>query len=292
MIIVPGSASPKLASRIAEGLGCGLIRPELARFPDGETYARIPGDLRGEHAVIVQSTCHPQNENLIELFLLLDAAKGLGARRVTAAVPYFGYARQDRRFKPGEAMSAHAMCRLMGSAGADDMLTVDIHEEEIVRGSPIPAKSLTAAPLLGRHIARLGLKDALILGADEGALKLARDVAAELGADHSCLRKRRLTPTMVVTEPECPDVAGRDVVIVDDIISTGGTMIEAATVLKERGAEGIYAFCIHPVFADEVEGKILAAGVREVIATDTIEHRASAVSVAPLFVEALREGGP
>ena len=286
-MVIAGSASPKLAARVAKQLKCPLAKSELKHFPDGELYVRLDAKLEGEHAVIVQSTCHPQNDNLIELFLLLDAAKDLGARHVTAAVPYLAYARQDKRFKPGEAISIRTVCKLIERAGADDFLTIDVHEDEIIRNFSIPAYDLTAMPLLGRHLAKLKLQDPVILGADQGSLERARRVAAELIADYDYLQKRRVTPKKVVTAPKRLDVAKRDVVLVDDIISTGDTIIEAARILRRQHARKIYVICTHPVLAGDALRKILRAGVRAVIATDTIEHRTSVVSVASIIADAI-----
>jgi len=289
MITVAGSASGKLAARVAKSLGCPLVRPEVTRFPDGESYVRADHDFRDEHAIVVQSTCYPQNDNLIELFLLLDTAKDLGAKRVTAVVPYFGYARQDKRFKPGEAVSVRTMCKLIERAGADDIFTVDIHEEEIMANFAIPAYNLTAMSLIGRYIDKhLDLRDPVVLAPDQGALRHAKRAAAEFMADYDYLYKTRQTSTKVTMRPKRLNVSRRDVVIVDDIISTGGTVIEAVRILKKQGARDIYAACTHPVLAGGALRKIIAAGARKVIATDTIEHKTSVISVAPVIAEAIR----
>jgi ribose-phosphate pyrophosphokinase len=287
MIIVAGSASGKLAARVAKLLKCPIAKPEVKRFPDGESYVRIDYDFKNEHAIIVQSTCYPQNENLIELFLLLDTAKDLGARRVTAVVPYFGYARQDKRFKPGEAISVRTICKLIERAGADDLLTVDIHEEEIMANFAIPAYNLSAMAAIGRYLADLDMHDPVVLAPDQGALRHARRVAAEFMADYDYLEKTRITPTKVTVRPKRLNVSKRDVTIVDDIISTGGTVIEAIKMLKKQGAGKIYAACTHPVLVGDALRKILAAGARKVIATDTIEHKTSLVSVAPVIAKAI-----
>lgn len=288
MITVAGSASGKLAARVAKLLECPLVKPEVTRFPDGESYVRVDHDFRDEHAIIMQSTCYPQNDNLIELFLLLDTAKDLGAKRVTAVVPYFGYARQDKRFKPGEAVSVRTMCKLIERAGADDIFTVDIHEEEIMANFAIPAYNLTAMSLIGRYVERLDLRDPVVLAPDQGALRHAKRAAAEFMADYDYLYKTRQTSTKVTMRPKRLDVSKRDVVIVDDIISTGGTVIEAVRILKKQGARDIYAACTHPVLAGGALRKIIAAGARKVIATDTIEHKTSVISVAPVIAEAIR----
>ncbi len=288
MIVIAGSASPKLATQVAKALKCPLTKPELKRFPDGELYVRANADLGDEHAVIVQSTCYPQNDNLIELSILLDTAKDLGAKRVTAVVPYLAYARQNKRFKPGEAISIRTICKLIEHAGADDFLTVDVHQDEIMRNFSIPAYNLTAMPLLGKYIAGLGLHYPVILGADQGALERARRVAAELVADYDYLEKKRITPKKVATRPKRLEVSKRDVVLVDDIISTGGTIIEAAKILKRQGARKIIAACTHGVLAGDVLRKISAAKVKPVIVTDTIESRVSMVSAAPVIAGAIR----
>ena len=288
MVVIAGSASPKISAGLAKQLGQPLIKPELTRFPDGELYVRIDGKLEGEHAIVVQSIPYPQNDNLVELCLLLDLVKDLGASRVTGVVPYLAYARQDKRFKPGEAISVRTVCKLIERAGASDVFTVDVHEEEVMRNFAIPAYNLTAMPSIGKYLVKLGLRDPIIIAPDQWASPLAKRVAVELMADHDYFEKRRMTPTQVEVRPKRLSAAGRDVVIVDDIISTGGTIIEAARILKKQGSRRLYAACTHPVFAGKALKKVLAAGVRKVVATDTIEHRTSVVSVAPVIAEALR----
>ncbi len=288
MKVIAGSASPILSKRVAKQLSCQMVEPEIKRFPDGELYVRIGAELKGERVVVVQSTYRPQNDNLIELCFLLDAAKDLGAQRVTAVAPYLSYARQDKRFKPGEAISLRTVSKLISQSGADEFITVDVHEEESTRNFSIPAYPLTAMPLLGQYLGRLKLKDPIILGADQGAAERAKRVAVELGVEHDYLEKRRITPAQVVTRPKRLDVAKRDVVIVDDIISTGGTILGATKILRKQRARGIYAACTHLVLVGKALPKLRAAGVKRVIGTDTIEHKVSAVSVAPLIAKAIR----
>lgn len=290
MIIIAGSASSKLAERVARQLNCPLLNPEIKRFPDGELYVRLDNKLEEEHVVIVQSTHHPQNDNLIELFLLLDAAKDLGARHVTAAIPYLTYARQDKRFKPGEATSAHTICRLIEHAGADDFLTVDMHNNGVIQNFSIPTYNLTAMPLLGQYLAKLQLQEPVILGIDQESLERVRRVAAELKADYDYLGKLKVSPKKITIQPKHLEVAKRDVILVDDIISTGEIVIEATQILRRQRARKIYAACTHPVLSGDALQKILKVGVHAVIATDTIEHRTSVVSVAPLIAGAIRQG--
>jgi|CryGeyStandDraft_7_1057128.scaffolds.fasta_scaffold14372_6 ribose-phosphate pyrophosphokinase len=288
MKVIAGSASELLAGRLAKALGCPLVKPERKRFPDSETYLRIPEEVKGEHVIVVQSTCSPTNDNLIELSLLLSAAKDLGAGRVTAVVPYFGYARQDKRFKPGEAISVRTVCKIIESADADDLFTVDIHEDEVIKNFAIPAYNISAMPLIGRYLAKLNLHAPVVLGADQGSLVRARRAAAEISAAYDYLEKTRLTPTEITIKTKRLNVAAKDVVVVDDIISTGVTLMGAIKVLKKQKARRIYAACTHPVFVGKALRRILAAGVKKVIATDTIEHKTSVISVAPIIAEAIR----
>ncbi len=290
MITIAGSASSKLAERVAKQLKCPLLNPEIKRFPDGELYVRLDNKLEEEHVVIVQSTHHPQNDNLIELFLLLDAAKDLGARRVTATVPYLTYARQDKQFKPGEATSTHTICKLIEHAGADDFLTVDMHNNGVIQNFSIPTFNLTAMPLLGQYLAKLKLQDPVILGIDQESLERVRRVAAELKADYDYLGKPKVALKKITIQPKHLEVAKRDVILVDDIISTGGTIIEATRILRSQRARKIYAACTHPAVTEDTLQKILKAGVQAVIATDTIEHRTSVVSVAPIIAGTIQQG--
>jgi len=290
LIIIAGTASPKLAARVATQLRCPLLNPEIKRFPDGELYVRLDAKLEGKHVVIVQSTSQPQNDNLIELFLMLDAAKDLGAQHVTAVVPYLTSPRQDKRFKPEEATSVHTICKLIEHAGADDFLTLDMRNDETMQNFSIPTCNLTAMPLLGQYLAKLKLQDPVILGVNQESLERVRMVAAELKADYDYLEKRRMNPKKIAIQPKHLEVAERDVVLVDDIISTGGTIIEATRILRRQHARKIYAACAHPVLAEDALQKILKVGVRAVIATDTIEHRTSVVSVAPIIAGAIQQG--
>jgi ribose-phosphate pyrophosphokinase len=292
MLIVAGSASLKLAERVAKQLKCRLTKPELRRFPDGELYARIPGEVRGKNVAVIQSTCHSPNENYMELFLLLDAAKDLGAKKVTAVIPYLAYARQDKRFEEGEAVSLRTVAKLVESVGTDEVCVVDMHAHRVEKLSKIfniPAQNLTAAPLLGKHIAEnYQLKNPVVIGPDEEAQQWARAAGEAIGADWDYMIKKRLGPEEVEIKPRKLQVRGRDVIVIDDIISTGGTMIEAIKILKKHGARKIHAACTHGVLVGDALEKIRRAGVREVFATDTIEGEISKVSVAPIIADALR----
>ncbi|MFH1821807.1 MAG: ribose-phosphate diphosphokinase [Methanobacteriota archaeon] len=288
MIIISGSASPKLSAQVASLLGAELVNAEIRHFPDGELYGRIDADLRRKPVAIIQSTCHPQNDNLIELLLLLDTAKILGAKRIVAIIPYLAYTRQDKRFNPGEAISLRTISKLISQSGAEEIITVDIHQEETLGNFSIPAFNLTAMPLLGRYLKDLDLKNPIFIGADQGSIKRSALVALELKAEHYHLEKRRITPENVIVYPKNLSVKGRDIVMVDDIVSTGGTIIGAAKMLQEQGARDVYVACAHPVLSGNARQKLKDAGIKQVIATDTIEKDESVVSVAPLIADMLK----
>lgn len=293
MLVVGGSASEDLAKNISDELDCEFISVEKKRFPDGEIYVKIPGEVEGEDVVVVQSTYYPPNQNYMELFLTLDAASDLGADKVTAVIPYFAYARQDKRFEPGEAVSRVTVSKLIESAGADEVFTLELHSTEIGEIKDlfeIPAHNLTAAPTLAKFIERnFDLVDPVVMAPDEGAKEWAEMAGDSIGADWDYMVKEREGPEDIDITPRELSVDGRDVLVIDDIISTGGTMSEAVSIIRENGARKVYAACTHPVLTGEAPDNIEEAGAEEVISTDTIESEASKVSVAPVFAEAIRE---
>jgi len=288
MIVIAGSASPKLSAQVANLLGAELVNAEFKRFPDGEIYVRAEAEVRRKPVAIIQTTCPPQNDNLFELLLLLDAVKVLGASRIVAVIPYLAYARQDKRFKPGEAISLRTVSKLISQSGAAEVITIDVHQEEALGNFSIPAFSQTAMPLIGRHLKSLDLRNPVIIGADQGSMKRATLVALELGAEHYFLEKRRISPENVVIYPKNLSVENRDVVMVDDIVSTGGTIISATKMLMEQGARDVYVACAHPVLAGNAMERLKEAGIKQIIATDTIEKDVSLVSVAPLIADMLK----
>jgi len=291
MLIVAGSASSKLAERVAKQLKCELTKPELKLFPDGELYVRIPADVKGEDVAIIQSTCYPPNQNYMELLLLLDTARDLGAEEITAIIPYFAYARQDNRFKEGEAVSLYTVAKLIESVGTKKVYTVDMHAHrvgDIQKIFKAPAQNLTAAPLLAKYLAdNYQLEDPVIIGPDEEAERWAKGAGEALDADWDYMVKERLGPKEVKIKPRKLEVEGRDAMVIDDIISTGETMVEAIKILKNHGARKIYAACVHAVLAGDALENIRKAGAEDIFATDTIERKISKVSVAPLIADAI-----
>lgn len=292
MRIVGGSASEDLAEGISEELGSELVDVERKKFPDGEIYVRLEEDVEDEEVVVVQSTCYPPNDNYMELFLLLDVVRDLCAEKISAVIPYLAYARQDERFEFGEAVSLKTVAGLIEAAGADEVYLLDLHARDI--GSPpeffeVPAYNLTATPLLGEFMyENYDLDNPVFLGPDEEAGKWAKMAGEAVGADWDYMIKNRLGSEQVEITPRELDVEERDVVIVDDIISTGGTMREAVRILKAHGADDIYAVCTHPVLSGDALDSLREAGAKEVVGTDSIPSEVSDVTVAPVFSEALR----
>ncbi len=282
IVVVSGSASINFGINLAKGLGSRLAVVEASRYPDGECYVRIPDDLTGDTVVLVQTT-YP-DECIIELFLTVDAVREFDIERLILVVPYFGYARQDKKFKSGEAVSARALTRHL-QIGVDTFLTVDIHEEKILGMFEIPARNITAMREIGAFLSPL--QPDLVLAPDQGAVELARIAADELGCSWDYLEKTRLNGSNVVMKPKNLQVKDLNVAIVDDIISTGGTIATAAEQLRDQGATKIFAACTHGLFAKDGLDRVksICTGV---FATDTIKNSARALSAAPAIVEALR----
>jgi ribose-phosphate pyrophosphokinase len=287
ILIIGGSASQKLAAKIAWELEDTLCPVETRKFPDGERYLRIKEDV-DDGAVVVQSTGYPQDENLIELFLILKTLQEMGVEDVKVVIPYFGYGRQERRFKDFEAVSASIMADMIEFCGASELLCVSLHEDDIRDFFDIPVHNLSAMQPIAEHIGEM-FEDPVIVAPDKGALGFAEEIAAILGCECDHMEKTRISPEKVETHPKTMDVKGRDTVIIDDIISTGGTIVNATNILRKDGAESVVVSCVHPVLVGDALLKIFAAGVDDVIGTDTLRSDVSTVSVAGIVAQKLRE---
>ena len=288
MIVVPGPASQSLGQKVAETLDAQIVSVNLKSFPDGEYGLRFDGDLKGEEVVVVQSTGPPQDTNIMQLLLMLDAAKDLGAEKVTAVVPYLAFARQDKRFLAGEVVSANTVVKLIEACGTDQFITVNIHSENTLKRFSIPTLNLSAITLLAEHLKSRGLDGAFALSPDKGAVELAEEADRVLGGGCGWLRKERDRITgEIQVEEKSLNVKGRNVVVFDDIISTGGTIARAVKMLKTQGARRVYAACVHPLLIGEAKQKILENGAEEIVGTDSIPSSVRTVSLAPLIAEAL-----
>lgn len=286
-MIIGGSASQKLAALISKELDETLCPLETRKFPDGERYIRIGGNLESD-AVVIQSTGYPQDQNLLELFLILKTLKSLDVENIKVVIPYFGYARQEKRFKTGEAISAQVVSELLEACGASEIFSINLHEDGLRNLFNIPAHNLSAMPLIAEYIGE-HLDDPVIVAPDKGALGFASEIAGILGCDSDHLEKTRISPDKVETRTKDLDVQGREAVIIDDIISTGGTIINASHILRQHGASKIVVSCVHPVLVEDALLRIFASGVDDVIATDTLQSDASTISVAPLIADFIGE---
>lgn len=283
MIVIGGSSSKALAQDLAKELGVRYIQPNIARFPDGECYVRIEEEDIDDEAIIVQNS-HPDS-NLVELLLLQDAAVGLGARKITSVVPYFGYARQDERFKKGEALSAKVMVNLMEMT-SKRLVTVDVHKPIVLDWFHGAAHDVHAAPSIGDFFKGHGID--LVLAPDEGAMQRAAEVGKVIGAEVDHLEKTRLSGELVRMAPKNVDAKDKNALIVDDIISTGGTIEAAANQLKIMGARSVTAVCTHGLFAKGALDRLRKC-CNAVYSTNTIENDVSVISVAPQIAKAVKK---
>lgn len=278
-----------LAKSIAGNLGIEYLQVESKIFPDGETCLRFTENFRNEKIILIHS-CFPQQDiRLMELFMMLDAAKDLGAKDVIAVIPYLAYARQDKRFRMGETIGIKTVVKLIEACGADAFLTVDAHEVDILKLFNIKAINLTAMPELGKYLKELDLNKPVVIAPDKGAIDLAKKVAAIIETDCTYFTKTRdLKTGKVETCAKNGDVEGRDAVLIDDMISTGGTIANSANIIKCQGAKKVIAACTHPLLIDNAKKRLKEAGIDEIIGTDTVESDVSKISVANIISEALR----
>ena len=284
MFVVGGSASQLLSKELAKSLRAKLANVEIKRFPDDECYVRIDEDLDDQEVFLVQTSW--PDRNIVELFLLQDAIKEFDVDSLTTVVPYFGYARQDKQFKPGEPISARAIARLI-QMNTDEFITVDVHAPSVTdwfEGKS--AKNVVAYPEIGKYLKGKGIE--LILSPDEGRADNAKRVADVVNCEADFLVKERLDGETVKMTPKRLDAKGKKVAIVDDIISTGGTIVKAAEQLRKQGAAKIYAVCTHGVFAGNAIPK-LEAVCDDICTTDTIENPKTCISVAPQIARIARD---
>jgi ribose-phosphate pyrophosphokinase len=281
MKVICTEQSQVLATRVARALKTTVVEVKYSRFPDGELYL-LAGEI-DDDMVIVGSVV--DNDSLVQLMLLADACDRATNRLV---LPYMAYARQDKRFKAGEPVSSRVVARAL-SQGVSEVITVNIHEKDVLKSFSVPAQNLSLATDIGSYIRTLGLDNPLILAPDEGAMAFAGQVASAGGWDSDHLEKTRLSGVEVRMAPRQLSAKARSVVIVDDIISTGGTIATAAGMLYQQGAKDIFAACVHGVFTGGAYARLMATGIRDVICSDTIERSCSRVSAADQIALALKK---
>jgi ribose-phosphate pyrophosphokinase len=292
MMIVPGPASQELGRKIAELPKQKIIPIEFKRFPDGESYIRFDGEVENKDVVIVQTTSPPQHENLVQLLLMADAAKDLKAKTITAVVPYFAYARQDQRFRPGEPFSVKTIVTLLQTCGVSKIFTVNSHNPAILKTLQIPIEDLSAIPLLAEHFKNKGFNGAFSLALGKKGLATAVEADKILGGGYGYIptQRDRITGKVTIEEKPLP-VKGEDVIIFDDIISSGGTMVKAVAWARKQGSRTVHAACVHPLLIGDAENKILQSGADSIVGTDSVPSHFSVVSIAPLIAEALVKRG-
>ncbi|MBN1827318.1 MAG: ribose-phosphate pyrophosphokinase [Candidatus Eisenbacteria bacterium] len=286
MKIFSGLAHQELAGRIAKAAGTGLSKIQLGRFADGEISVMIGENVRGVDAFIVQPTFSPA-ENLLELLLIVDALKRASAKRVTTVIPYFGYARQDRKDRPRVAIAAKVVANLIAESGADRVLVMDLHSSQIQGFFDIPVDHLYAAPVLVEFYRERDISDLVVVAPDIGSVKMARAYAKHLHAGLAVIDKRRPRANVAEVYHVIGAVKDKNVLIVDDLVDTAGTIVAAAARLKEEGARTIYASCTHPVLSGPAVERLEKSEISEVVVSDTIPLRRECAKIRALSVSGL-----
>jgi ribose-phosphate pyrophosphokinase len=294
MLLLSGTANRLLAEEIAAFLGQPLCEVSIRRFADGEIFVRIDENVRGQDVFIVQPT-NPPAENLVELLLLIDAAKRASAARVSAVVPYYGYARQDRKDQPRVAISAKLMANLITTAGAERVLGIDFHQHQLQGFFDIPVDHLYASPVFVQHYRQKQLRNLVVVAPDVGGAKMARSFAKRLDASLAIIDKRRPSANIAEVVNVVGDVEGSDCLIVDDMIDTGGTMTEGVNALKRLGARDVYCCASHALLSGPAVDRLCASPMAELAVTNTIQlpeskqfDRLTVLSVGPLLAKAIR----
>ena len=297
MKILACNSNPPLAEAISNYLDLPLIKASVRRFSDMEVFVEILENVRGEDVFVIQSTSYPANDHLMELLVSLDALKRSSARRLTAVVPYFGYARQDRKSSPRTPISAKLVANMITAAGADRVLTLDLHAAQIQGFFDIPTDNLYAAPVLVKDIQdHHSRQDLMIVSPDVGGVVRARDIARRLDADLAIIDKRRDRAGVSEVVNIIGDVAGRRCIVIDDIVDTAGTLCNAAAALIETGASGVYAYVTHGVLSGDAVSRVAASPIETLIITDSIVATEGVravpnirqLTIAPLMGEAIR----
>ena len=294
--IFAGSSNPKLAGDVCNYLGIPLGGAHIERFPDGEKSVRVEDDVRGRDCFVVQSTCDPVDEHLVELLIFLDCLRRASASRITAVVPYFGYARQDRKDEGRVPITAKLTANLITTAGADRVLAIDLHAHQLQGFFDIPVDHLSGELVLSKYFKDKKIRNLTVVSPDVGNMKIASSYAASLGGELAIVHKRRVSGSKVEAQEIIGDVQGKNVLMCDDIIATAGTICSAAALVKDRRAEKIFVGATHGVFAPPASERLNQAPIDQVVVTDTIPlHKDSekingikVLSVATMLGEAIK----
>ncbi len=295
MILFSGNSNINLAKKIAEEIGIKLGDALVDKFPEGEIRVKINDNVRGKDVFVIQSTCPPVNDNIMELLIMIDALRRASAKRITAVIPFFGYARQDRKDQPRVPITAKLVANLLTEAGSDRILTMDLHAGQIQGFFDIPVDHLLAAPVFINYFKKKKIKNLVIATADIGGIKLAWYFAEKLNIPLVVVDKKRRGPESVDAMHLIGDVKGKNILIPDDMLATGGTLVQAAKFVKSRGALKVYACMTHGLFSGNAVEKMQEAPIEEIVVTDTIpQHNRNGIkkitvlSVAWLFGEAIK----
>lgn len=297
MMVFTGNANPKLAEEVVAHLGISLGQATVGRFSDGEVMVELLDNVRGKDVFVLQSTCTPTNDSLMEIMVMVDALRRSSAARITAAIPYFGYSRQDRRPRSARvAITAKVVANMLTSVGVDRLLTMDLHSDQIQGFFEIPVDNIYATPILLGDVWKHNYSNLVVVSPDVGGVVRARALAKQLNSDLAIIDKRRPKPNVAKVMNIIGDVAGRTCVIMDDMVDTANTLCEAASALKEHGAVKVVAYCTHPVLSGSAVKRINASTLDELVVTNTIPLRADAeactkirqLSAAELLAETIR----
>jgi ribose-phosphate pyrophosphokinase len=288
------NSNRELANELATLLGCELGKCSVSQFSDGEIQIHIEESVRGSEVYVVQSTSSPVNKHIMELLIMIDALKRASTRRINVVIPYFGYARQDRKARSREPITAKLMANLLETAGATRVLTMDLHTSQIQGFFDIPVEHLYGVTILSQYFEKKGLEDIVVVAPHNGGVVRARKMANLLHAPIALIDRRRLEANAAETINVVGNVEGKNVIIIDDLIDTGETITLAAKVLAEKGVKSIYAGCTHPVFTGPAISRIESSPIKELVVTNTIElpqekmiDKITTISVAPLLAEAI-----
>jgi ribose-phosphate pyrophosphokinase len=296
MMVFTGNANPVLAEEVVSHLGIGLGRATVGRFSDGEVLVELLENVRGKDVFVLQSTSSPTNDSLMEIMVMIDALRRSSAGRITAAIPYFGYSRQDRRPRSARvAITAKVVANMLAGVGVNRLLTMDLHSDQIQGFFEIPVDNIYASPILLGDVSKQKYKNVVVVSPDVGGVVRARALAKQLGSDLAIIDKRRPRPNVAKVMNIIGDVAGRTCVIMDDMVDTATTLCEAAAALKTNGAVKVVAYCTHPVLSGSAVKRITGSQLDELVVTNTIPLRADAIackkirqlSVAELLAETL-----
>jgi len=291
--VFTGTAHTELSKNIAKSIGCELSQSVISKFSDGEINVHVSESVRGKDVFIIQPTCVPANDNIMELLIITDALRRSSAKSITAVMPYFGYARQDRKAAPRVPITAKLVANLIQSAGITRVITMDLHAGQIQGFFDIPVDNLYAAPTFSEYIANKNLKNPIVASPDVGGVARARGFASKMGLDLVIVDKRREKANHSEVMNIIGDVSGKDVILIDDIIDTAGTIVGAAKALKQKGANSVMACCSHPVLSGPAIDRIENGELDELVVTDTIPlsrecKKITVLSIAEVFGEVIQ----